>query len=30
MIKDLTFLHFLTATVVVEVFILYLFRFTKR
>ena len=29
MIKDLTFLHFLTATVVVEVFILYLFRFTK-
>ena len=29
MIKDLTFLHFLTATVIVEVFILYLFRFTK-
>ena len=29
MIKDLTFLHFLTASVVVEAFILYLFRFTK-
>ena len=29
MIKDLTFLHFLTASVVVETFILYLFRFTK-
>jgi hypothetical protein len=29
MIKDLTFLHFLTTSVVVEVFILYLFRFTK-
>jgi len=29
MIKDLTFLHFLTASVVIEVFMLYLFRFTK-
>ena len=29
MIKDLTFLHFLTASVVIEAFILYLFRFTK-
>lgn len=29
MIKDLTFLHFLTASVIVELFMLYLFRFTK-
>ena len=29
MIKDLTFLHFLTASVFIEAFILYLFRFTK-
>ena len=29
MIKDLTFLHFLTAAVVIELFMLYLFRFTK-
>jgi len=29
MIKDLTFLHFLTAAVVIEAFMLYLFRFTK-
>tara|TARA_A100001015_G_scaffold319412_1_gene442205 strand:- start:1321 stop:1866 length:546 start_codon:yes stop_codon:yes gene_type:complete len=29
MIKDLTFLHFLTASVIIEAFILYLFRFTK-
>lgn len=29
MIKDLTFLHFLTASVCIELFMLYLFRFTK-
>ena len=29
MIKDLTFLHFLTAAGVIELFMLYLFRFTK-
>jgi len=29
MIKDLTFLHFLTASLIIEAFILYLFRFTK-
>jgi len=29
MIKDLTFLHFLTASVVIELFMLILFRFTK-
>ena len=29
MIKDLTFLHFLTAAVIVEAFMLYLFRFTR-
>jgi len=29
MIKDLTFLHFLTATVVIELFMMILFRFTK-
>jgi hypothetical protein len=29
MIKDLTFLHFLTASVIIELFMLYLFRFTK-
>ena len=29
MIKDLTFLHFLTASVIVELFMLILFRFTK-
>jgi len=29
MIKDLTFLHFLTASVVIETFMLILFRFTK-
>lgn len=29
MIKDLTFLHLLTASVVIELFMLYLFRFTK-
>ena len=29
MIQELTFLHFLTAATVIEVFILYLFRFTK-
>ena len=29
MIKNITFLHFFTAACVVELFILYLFRFTK-
>ena len=29
MIKDLTFLHFLTVAAVIELFMLYLFRFTK-
>ena len=29
MIQELTFLHFLTAALIIEVFILYLFRFTK-
>lgn len=29
MIKDLTFLHFLTASVIIELFMLILFRFTK-
>jgi hypothetical protein len=29
MIKDLTFLHFLTASVVIEVFMLFLFRFRR-
>jgi len=29
MIKDLTFLHFLSATVIIEIIILYLFRFTN-
>jgi len=29
MIQDLTFLHLLTASVVIELFMLYLFRFTK-
>jgi hypothetical protein len=29
MIKDLTFLHFLTASVIIETFMLILFRFTK-
>jgi hypothetical protein len=29
MIKDLTFLHFLTASVVIELFMMILFRFTK-
>ena len=29
MIKNITFLHFLTATLLIETFMLYLFRFTK-
>ena len=29
MIKDLTFLHFLTASVIIELFMMILFRFTK-
>ena len=29
MIKDLTFIHFLTASVIIELFMLILFRFTK-
>ena len=29
MVKDLTFLHFLTASVVIELFMMILFRFTK-
>ena len=29
MIKDLTFLHLLTSAIVIELFMLYLFRFTK-
>ena len=30
MIEQLTFLHFLTATALIEVFMLYLFKFTKQ